>query len=204
MIKTVVFDLGKVLLDFDYSIVARRLGERGRMARDEISKFIDHSPLLFRLERGEMTPEQFHREVADATGFEGGYADFTQVFAEIFAPIDPMIELHALLRKQGLPTFIFSNTNDIAVKYIRRSFPFFSNFDGYVLSYEHGVMKPDAGLYEVVERETGRRGGEILYIDDRPENVAAGATRGWQVIMQETPEKTQAAIEALGLLRRAS
>ncbi len=63
-------------------------------------------------------------------------------------------------------------------------------------------MKPDMKLYEVVERQADRRHQEILYVDDRPENVAAGAARGWQVILQETPEKTFAAVEKLGLLKR--
>jgi FMN phosphatase YigB (HAD superfamily) len=63
-------------------------------------------------------------------------------------------------------------------------------------------MKPDAKLYEVVESKTGARGAEILYLDDRPENIAAGAERGWQVILQESPEKTRAAVERLGLLNR--
>ena len=61
-------------------------------------------------------------------------------------------------------------------------------------------MKPEAGLYEVVERETGCRGADILYIDDRPENGDAGAARGWQVILQETPERTLATVRTLGLL----
>jgi len=64
-------------------------------------------------------------------------------------------------------------------------------------------MKPDASLYEVVERESARRGAEILYLDDRPENIAAGAARGWQVILQETPEKSRAAVQQLGLLNHA-
>ncbi len=204
MIKTVVFDLGKVLLDFDYSIASRRIAERGKMQAAEVKHFIDHSPLLFRLERGEMTPEQFYKEISDGTGFGGTFADFTSFFSEIFAPIDSMVRLHAELRQQGYPTYIFSNTNGIAVGHIRRSYPFFANFDGYILSYEHGVMKPNAGLYEVVERMTGRKGAEILYLDDRRENVEAGAARGWQVILQETPEKTHAAIGKLGLLRQAA
>ena len=112
-----------------------------------------------------------------------------------------MVELQAALRQRGLPTYIFSNTNDLAIAHIRRNFPFYGNFDGYILSYEHGVMKPEAGLYEVVERKCGRRGAEILYLDDRPENIAAGAARGWQVILQETPEKTLAAVEGMGLLK---
>ena len=61
-------------------------------------------------------------------------------------------------------------------------------------------MKPDAQLYEVVERLSGRRGADLLYLDDRPENIAAGAARGWQVILQETPEKSRAAVQKLGLL----
>ena len=45
-----------------------------------------------------------------------------------------------------------------------------------------------------------RRDGEILYIDDRQENIDAGAARGWRVILQETPEKTVHEITELGLL----
>jgi glucose-1-phosphatase len=199
-VKTVVFDLGKVLLDFDYSIAARRLADRSKVPPDKIRSFIDYSPLLFRLERGQVTTEQFYQEVCAATGFDGPIEEFSNFFSDVFVPIEPMVELHAALRRRGLPTFIFSNTNDLAVQHIRRNFPFYANFDGYILSYEHGVMKPDAGLYEVVERMCGRRGAEILYLDDRPENVAAGAQRGWQVILQESPEKSLAAVRKLGLL----
>ena len=68
-----------------------------------------------------------------------------------------MVQLQAALRQRGLPTYVFSNTNELAAEHIRRNFPFYANFDGYILSYEHGAMKPDARLYEVVERQSGRR-----------------------------------------------
>jgi 2-haloacid dehalogenase len=64
-------------------------------------------------------------------------------------------------------------------------------------------MKPSAKLYEIVERMSGRKGGEIVYIDDRPENVEAGAARGWQGILHESPEATRAALEKLGLLNHS-
>ncbi|MGH7970055.1 MAG: HAD-IA family hydrolase, partial [Limisphaerales bacterium] len=142
----------------------------------------------------------FYKEVCDATGYCGAFEEFATTFGDIFVPITPMVDLQATLRRNGLPTFIFSNTNELAVNHIRRVFPFFAGFDGYILSYEHGAMKPQPALYEVVERQSGHRGPELLYIDDRPENIEAGAQRGWQVILQETPEKTLAAIEKLGLL----
>jgi len=199
-VKTVVFDLGKVLVDFDYTIAARRIAARSKVPPEKIRSFVDYSPLLFRLERGEVTTQQFYEEVCAATGFDGSFEEFANFFADIFVPIEPMVEIQAALRQRGIPTYIFSNTNDLAITHIRRAFPFYRNFDGYILSYQHGVMKPDAGLYEVVERQSGRRGSEILYLDDRPENIAAGATRGWQVILQESPEKSRAAIQKLGLM----
>ena len=196
---TVVFDLGKVLLDFDYGKSARLFAARSKAGPEAVEKLINHSPLLYRFETGLMTREEFYREVAAATGFDGTLADFAPIFADIFEPIPPMVELQAALRKRGIPTFIFSNTNDLAIGHIRQKYPFFSQFDGYILSYEHGAMKPAAKLYEVVERETGRRGGEIIYLDDRAENVAAGAARGWRAILHESPPRTLAAIRAAGL-----
>ncbi len=196
----VVFDLGKVLLDFDYGIVARKIAARGALTAVEVGKFIDHSPLLFRYETGLITKEEFFAAVCSATGFRGGFGEFANAFADIFQPMAPMVEIHARLRRRGIPTYIFSNTNELAVGHIRSSYPFFSEFDGYILSYEHGAMKPAAKLYEVVERQTGRRGAEILYLDDRAENIAAGAARGWRVILQETPDKTRRALETMGLL----
>jgi HAD superfamily hydrolase (TIGR01509 family) len=56
-------------------------------------------------------------------------------------------------------------------------------------------MKPEAKIYEVLEKLAGRRGADIIYLDDRPENVAAGAARGWRTILHETPDKTRAAVE---------
>jgi len=198
--KAVVFDLGKVLVDFDYSIAGRRIAARGKMSAGEVQEFIDHSPLLFRFETGRMSQQQFFAEVQSATGFEGTIEEFTVFFSDIFSPIEPMLNLHAALRQRGVPTYIFSNTNELAVGHIRKNFPFFSQFNGYILSYEHGAMKPDGNLYEVVERTSRLGGPELLYLDDRPENVAAGAARGWQAVLHENPEKSRSAVVASGLL----
>lgn len=200
-IKSVVFDLGKVLVDFDYGIAGRKLAARAGMAATELGQFLVHVPLIVRYETGLISSQEFYEEVRAATGYLGDLEEFAQLFADIFTPIEPMIELHSELRGQGYRTYIFSNTNELAIRFIRRNFPFFQNFDGYILSYEHKSMKPESGLYEVVETKSGVRGQEILYVDDRPENVASGAARGWQVILQESPAKTRSVIQQLGLLQ---
>ena len=199
--EAVVFDLGKVLVDFDYSIAARRIAAQARMSAPDIQSFIDHSPLLFRFETGRMTRQEFFAEVRTATGFDGTLLEFTEFFADIFTPMEPMVRLHSELRQAGVPTFIFSNTNELAVGHIRSRFPFFRDFDGYILSYEHGSMKPDDPLYEVVETKTRRRGPSLLYFDDRPENVKTGSGRGWTAVQHISPEASRTAVQQAGLLK---
>jgi FMN phosphatase YigB (HAD superfamily) len=196
----VVFDLGKVLLDFDYSIAGRKISERSGKSPAEVKQLLDYSPLLYRYETGLMTQREFFEEIRQSTDFRGSYEQFGGFFAKIFWEIPAMIELHAALHDRGIPTYIFSNTNDLAISHVRRDFPFFANFNGYILSYEVRAMKPDARIYEALERMSGKRGAEILYLDDRPENVEAGAARDWQVILHRTPEESRAAIEKFGLL----
>jgi putative hydrolase of the HAD superfamily len=193
----VVFDLGKVLLDFDYGRAARRLAARSAAGADEVRRVLDQSPLLFRYETGELSTPAFFQEVRGAIGFRGGLADFGPLFADIFSPIDAMVDLPARLRSGGVPVFVFSNTNELAVTHIRAAYPFFSGFDGYVYSYEHAAMKPTGRIYQAVERITERPPEDLIYLDDRPENVAAGANRGWHTILHQDPVSSIARIEEL-------
>jgi putative hydrolase of the HAD superfamily len=197
--SVVVFDLGKVLVDFDYSIAAGKISKLSRFNPDQTFDLLTKAPLLFQLETGTINHEQFYGEVCAACGFSGTLDDFCSTFADIFAEIEPMTKMHAALRAGKVPTFIFSNTNDIAIKHIRARFPFFANFDGYVLSYEHGAMKPTEKIYEVVEKMTGQKGKSILYLDDRAENIEGGLLRGWRAMLHETPEKTISALRHIGL-----
>ena len=194
----VVFDLGKVLVDFDYSIAARRIAARSTKPPENLHAFLGASPLLVQYETGLITRSGFFEAVREAAGFQGSIEEFGGYFGAIFTEISPMVELHAELGRRGIQTYIFSNTYDLAIELIRRDFPFFKNFDGYILSYEVKAMKPDAPIYEALEKMAGKRGNEIIYIDDRAENIAAGEARGWRTILHEAPEKTRATIESFG------
>jgi FMN phosphatase YigB (HAD superfamily) len=197
--SVVVFDLGKVLVDFDYGIAVGKIASRSRFSPAQMNELLLQSTLLHRYESGLMTKEEFCGEVCTACGFSGRLDEFCATFADIFSEIKPMIALQAALRAGRVPTYIFSNTNDIAIGHIRERFPFFSQFDGYVFSYEQGAMKPSEKIYEAVEKQTGQKGKAILYLDDRAENVEAGLARGWRAMLHETPEKTIPALRHLGL-----
>jgi HAD superfamily hydrolase (TIGR01509 family) len=192
----IVFDLGKVLVDFDYSIAAQKISARSTKQLPDLQHFLGSSPILARFESGLLTRGQFFAELREITGLTSDIDEFVSDFADIFVPIPAMIGLHEELRRQGFQTYIFSNTNDIAIGHIRREFPFFKNFDGYIFSCEVGAMKPELKIYEAMEKMSDRRGADLIYIDDRLENIEAGMARGWRAILHETPEKTRAALES--------
>lgn len=203
MKPVIVFDLGKTLVDFDYAIAANRIAPRCKPSADPAKFFSNHAALLTSYELGLLSTTEFFDQVKAASGFCGTQSEFSEAFADIFTAIQPMIDLHAELRAKKLATYILSNTNDLAIDHIRRKFPFFNDFDGYIFSYEHGFMKPAAKLYEIVEQASGRPAREIVFLDDRPENVEAGAARGWKAILHEEPIKTRQALQKLGVVNHA-
>jgi HAD superfamily hydrolase (TIGR01509 family) len=188
--NVVLFDLGKVLVDFDWHLATDRIAAQACATPGEIFRFIATSGVMIRYEKGQITNEQFFADIQAAIGYRSTLEDFRQAFADIFAEISPMVQLHARIRAAGIPTWIFSNTNDWAVTHIRDRFAFFANFDGYFLSFQLGAMKPEAAIYEAAECTTGCLGQEILYIDDIAENVAAATARGWQAIRHESSDET--------------
>ena len=98
-----------------------------------------------------------------------------------------MIALHQDLTERGVSTWAFSNTNDLAIGHIRRQFIFYGDFVGSVLSHEIRAMKPNPASYEAIEAGTGLRGSELLYLDDRPENIEGAQQRGWRTILHTDP-----------------
>ncbi len=188
----IIFDLGKVLVDFDYSIAARKIAARSRKAPSDLSAFLSCSSSLIQFESGKLTRQGFYDAVRAAIELEANLEEFGGYFADIFTEMPGTIALQRELRQNGYKTFVFSNTNDLAVEHVRRNFPFFKDFDGYILSYEIGGMKPQPEIYEAMEAMTGKRGADLIYIDDRSENIEAGKARGWRAILHESSGKRRA------------
>lgn len=202
--QAVIFDLGKVLLDFDYRIAVRRLLPRCRSSEAHLRQVLTGEPLLVDYETGLLSTAEFFARLQPLIGYTGTYEEFRLGFGDIFTPIEPMVALHAELRQRGIPTYLLSNTNEMAVEYVRSQYPWFGTFDGLVLSYEHRVMKPAPAIYEAAERLSRLAGPDLFYFDDRDENVQAAWARGWQGCIHCDPAVSRAALAATGLLEGAA
>ena len=181
--EVVVFDLGKVLLDFDYDIAIRRFAERSDVGIDKVRELINSS-VQHDYESGKITTDEFFSYVRNGAGFQGGRSEFVDFFSDIFSPMEMMLNFFKRVKKAGLPICVFSNTNEIAIQYISKQYSFYDDFDFYVLSFQEKGMKPDEPIYRVVEKKTMKSGEAILYIDDRLENIETGNRLGWQTVLQ--------------------
>ena len=199
MTRVVAFDIGKVLLDFDYGIFVRNMVPHTKLSVGELDELLNTSPLLAEYESGSIDTQTFYELIRKATGFTGDLKLFGGFFEAIFDPIQEIIDVQRRLHEKGVPTYTLSNTNELAVRHIAQTYDFWSRFEGHVLSYEAKSLKPAARIYEVFEVTTGCEGQEIVYLDDRPENIVAAKKRGWNAWQHVEPDQTLNVLATLGL-----
>ncbi len=98
--RVVVFDLGKVLVDFDYSIAVRRFADRSEAGLERVQELVN-SPIQFDYESGLITTDEFFAAVRDGAGFRGNRAEFVEIFADIFSPMERMIPFFDRVKVAG-------------------------------------------------------------------------------------------------------
>jgi putative hydrolase of the HAD superfamily len=109
--QAVVFDLGKVLLDFDYGRASQALAAQSDLDADSIQEIIDQTPLLHAYESGRISTDAFFEQFRELASYHGTCTEFATAFADIFVPIQSMLDLHDTLVVRGVPCHVFSNTN---------------------------------------------------------------------------------------------
>lgn len=151
------------------------------------------------LERGECTPAEFERLLAERlVRIDGGpvRADglLTRMMMSIGQPIEAMYELLRGLRAKGLRTALLSNSWGDA-GYPRADFP--SLFDTVVISHEVGMRKPEARIFARTAELLGVAPADCAFIDDIAANVAAAEAAGMTGIHHSDPETTTARLAEL-------
>jgi HAD superfamily hydrolase (TIGR01509 family) len=198
MIRTVVSDLGRVVLWFDNNIFLRKLAELADRPFDQVKAIVhDDLELLRRFDAGAVTPVGFYERVTEAVGAELPYAAFFDMYSDIFTLNRAAVDVLARVKAAGYKTLLLSNTDPERFGFVRRRFPEILFFDAYVLSYELRLLKPDPAIYLAAARLAGVRPDECVFIDDMEENIAGAVETGFEGIHYR-PE-TDLAIELVKL-----
>ncbi|MCL4511344.1 MAG: HAD family phosphatase [Bacteroidetes bacterium] len=177
--SVIVFDLGNVLLPFDYKIILEKLEHVEKGLGSKFAEFYKNNYEVHRrFERGEFSADEFTEIMLDVLGHKVGKEDFYEIYSKIFTLNEELVAALPVLKKNyGL--VLLSNTNDIHHRYGWRDYGFLKYFDKLILSHEVGAVKPETGIYKAVEVYTRVLPGEHFYVDDILEYVSAARELGW-------------------------
>lgn len=196
--KALIFDLGKVLIPFDFQIGYRAIAEHCPHPPAEIRRRILATGLVEPLEKGLMEPLEFVRRLREALDLRLDYDGFRRVWGSIFCgQLIPDNVLESLAARYRL--LLLSNTNRIHFETIREKYTLLRHFHDLVLSFEVHAMKPEPEIYQAVLDRAGCRAEECFYTDDIGEFVEAGQRHGLDAVQFESPAQLQREMNARGI-----
>lgn len=174
MIKNIVFDVGNVILNFDYRKVIDQFTSLEE-EKEFIMNNIIHSPewLGFGLiDTGYITKKEAIEIVKDRTNHTND--DLIENFwnnYNNYAIIDnDVLNLIKKLKEKSYSIYLLSNINEYTYNFVKKS-GLFDIVDGYVLSYQEHQIKPYVSIYNTLLNRYKLNPSECIFIDDNEKNI---------------------------------
>ncbi|HEY3841524.1 MAG TPA: HAD family phosphatase [Bryobacteraceae bacterium] len=177
-IQAVIFDLGKVLVGFDFQRGYDRIQRLCGYPVEEVRRRIGHTGYVTQLESGQMESREFVRKLGEALGTDFEYGEFCEIWSSIFLPGTLVPESMVVGLKKRYPLVLLSNTNGIHFEMLEREYPILRHFEKRALSHLVGASKPSPLIYEKAVELAGCRPQECFFTDDIPEYVEGARKAG--------------------------
>ncbi len=170
-IKTLWFDLGNVVLFFDFGPAYRKLRRHTGLRAETIRRYFHARPRLeASLDEGRVNARSLYRRLRKDLGLlDLSFGRFKEVWNDIFWENRAVIRLLGRLKRRGYRLILISNTNRLHYDHIRRRYPVLKLFHRQVLSFRVGARKPERRIYRLALKHSRARPDEIFYTDDREE-----------------------------------
>ena len=178
MIKTVIFDLGNVLIYFSHRRLFEQVGRLAGRSGEQMSDLIVSQGVLRRLENGSMSDDKFVQWMATVAGRRIDAEVLDRAMADIFWPnvlIRPMLDS---LKSQGIRLVLLSNTCEYHVRWLEKHDTIFDYFDHLIFSCRAGLAKPDPKIFHLALEHAQCDPDECFYTDDIIENIDLANAEG--------------------------
>jgi putative hydrolase of the HAD superfamily len=197
--KAVFFDLGRVLVNFDFQRGYQALEGLCPYAASEIPRRLASTNLVERFETGLIEPRDFVAQFSAVLDVEIEYGHFCRIWSSIFTEaLIPESMLIALAARYRL--LLLSNTNALHFEALRANYGMLlRHFHALVLSHEVKAMKPRPEIYQAAIDRAGCRPEECFYTDDIAAFVAAGRSMGIDAVQFESAAQLQGEMTARGI-----
>jgi putative hydrolase of the HAD superfamily len=199
MYKAIIFDLGKVLVHFDFKRGYRELEGLCPYPAAEIPKRLGATGLVPRFETGLIEPRDFVEQLTRVLDLHVDYDRFCEIWSAIFGQtLVPESMLEGLAARYRL--LLLSNTNAIHFEMIRRNYPLIRHFHDLILSYEVKAMKPSPDIYRDAVARAGCRPEECFFTDDIPEYVEGARRMGIDAVQFQSAEQLEGELKRRGIV----
>lgn len=199
MIKTLIFDLGGVIVPLDFKRGYAQMEPLCGYSASEIPARLRGTDLVTRFESGQIEPRPFVEELSRVLKLRTTYEEFCDLWSSIFLPhtLIPESFVEELGKRYRL--LLLSNTNVLHFEMIRQHYPLLRHFDHFVLSYKVGASKPSPKIYEAALEHANANPGECFFTDDLLPYVQGARRHGIQAVQFESFLQLQAAMQELGV-----
>lgn len=187
MIRNIIFDIGQVLVDFNWEPYINSLGFT-REKTERLKKATVLGKHWGEQDRGTYSREeliQLFLELDD--GIEKELNLFLDSIEGIVEEREYAFPLIKQLKRNGYQVYLLSNYGKFAYETASKKFQFTKAVDGAVISYETGFIKPDSRIYQVLLKRYGLDAGECLFLDDNLDNIKAAKSLGFHGIWFQNP-----------------
>ena len=200
MIKAILFDLGNVIVPFDFRRAYGRLGPLCSCPVTEISARLRSTDLVQRFETGRIASEPFVAELSALLGLKTTYREFCDLWTSVFLE-ETLVPESLIARLRGRHRLlVLSNTNPIHFSMLKARYELLRHFDDFVLSYEVGALKPDAAIYQEAIKRAECLPEECFFTDDIAINVEAARQNGIDAVQFRSAAQLEEELLARGAL----
>ena len=165
MIKTVIFDLGDVIVNVDKTEQFEKFAVKSNKSVPYLKKYFDNSYLRKAYGRGELSSRQFYCKTAKELNLKMGFNEFKKAWCNIFT-LNKNVEKLVRDLKRNFKLVLLSNTDELHFEYIKNKFKIVNDFDEYVLSYIEGCMKPNPLIFWRAIKKSKTAPFNCVYLDD--------------------------------------
>lgn len=178
MIKNVIFDMGNVLLDFDPR-TQLDAACRSEKAKEILIKELYGGEEWIQRDLGNISVEELYFGVAARIPqeYHEDLKKCISIWHEFMIPLNGANEFLQKVKNNGYKVFILSNASEDFYTYFTRHFDL-DFFDGYVVSADLHIIKPDERIYRYLLGKYDLKAEESLFIDDREDNVQGAENVG--------------------------
>lgn len=197
MIKNIIFDIGRVLIYYNWKqFLLEEFGDQ-KTADTLYDAFFGHG-LWNEMDRGVLTEDELTAAFARyAPGYEEQIRSFTRSFAVRFRQHPYAKPWIRSLRSEGFGVYYLSNYCQQAVDANPEVLDFTDLMDGGVFSYLVRLIKPDPAIYRLICERYSLEPEECVFIDDKQVNVDAARAFGMQAFVFTGYEDASKRLESL-------